>query len=402
MVNSKIFPPRKRELTMYVKRFLHKMLSPVTHKKRLITLTLLVKTALKNKRLSLTELGRGLQLSIQERSGIRRADRFLGNKKLHKEQDDIYKAIVERMIGAKTRPDIIIDWSNIPNTTHHTLRAALVAQGRALTLYEQVHPEKKLGTKKVQNKFLQKLKTLLPDGCKPIIITDAGFHNDWFKEIVRLNWDFIGRVRGKKYLKIDKKDWQLCSSLFKRATAIPQYLGETTLCKSNPIKVNLCLFKAKQKGRKGLNKLGKKRNDSSSLDYRKSAKEPWILVTSLSKSYFLANKVIKKYTNRMQIEEGFRDLKSTRYGLGFENSYSKEISRIGVLLLIAMLASLIAWLTGWIAEKNKMHYEFQSNTIKNRRVLSLFFLGCQIIKRKMKIPINQLINAIDEDLAHVV
>lgn len=104
----------------------------------------------------------------------------------------------------------------------------------------------------------------------------------------------------------------------------------------------------------------------------------------------------------MQIEEGFRDLKSSRYGFGFENAYSKKRDRIAVLLLIAMLASFIAWLIGWAAEKEGMHYQFQSNTIKNRRVISLFFLGCRIIRRKIKIAMSKIMIAIDEGLGHAV
>lgn len=389
-------------ITMHIKGFLHKLLPSVIHKKRLTTLTLLIMTALKNKKLSLTELGRGIELPIKERSGIRRADRFLGNKNLPREKEVIYGAVITRMVGGATRPDIIVDWSNIPNTTHHVLRAALVAEGRALTLYEEVHPEKKLGNKWVQNKFLQNLKKLLPYECKPVIITDAGFHNDWFKEVQRLSWDYIGRVRGKKYFRVAEKNWGLCSGIFKQKAGMPKYLGRAELCKSNSIETNLCLFKGKRKDRQGLNRMGKKRNDSTSLDHRKSAKEPWLLATSLPESSTLARRVVKKYSTRMQIEEGFRDLKSSRYGFGFENAYSKKRDRISVLLLIAMLASFIAWLIGWAAEKEGMHYQFQSNTIKNRRVISLFFLGCRIIRRKIKIAMSKIMIAIDEGLSHAV
>ena len=385
---------------MHAKRFLHKMLSSVMHKKRLATLILLVTAVLKNKRLSLTELGRSMELLIQERSGIRRVDRFLGNKKLHKERKAIYKDLIKNMIGTNTRPNIIVDWSPIPNTTHHMLRAALAAKGRALTLYEEVHTEKKLGNKKVQNQFLQTLKALLPTECKPIVITDAGFHNAWFKEIECLGWDFIGRVRGKKYLRFVKKEWQLCCDLFKKATSTPKYLGKVELCKSNPLEIGLCLFKSKHKGRKGMNKLGKKRKDSTSLEHRKSAKEPWVLATSLCGSNCLAKKVVEKYSLRMRIEEGFRDLKSSRFGFGFENAYSIVRERIQILLLIATLASFIAWLTGWVIEKNGLNHQFQSNSIKNRRVLSLFFLGCQAIKKKLKISVSSLRAAIDAGLCY--
>jgi hypothetical protein len=48
-----------------------------------------------------------------------------------------------------------------------------------------------------------------------------------------------------------------------------------------------------------------------------------------------------------------------------------------------MLAALIAWLVGYIGEKKKLQYQFQANSIKKHRVLSLFYLGCQMIRRKI-------------------
>lgn len=394
---------------MHVKGFLHKMLSSVMHKKRLGTLALLVITTLNSKRLSVSELGREMKLPIQERSGIRRVDRFLGNKKLHEEREVICKMLAKDAIGNNLRPDILIDWTVVPNTTHHALRASLAAKGRAITLYEEVHPEKKLGNKKVQNKFLEKLKSLLPDKCCPLIITDGGFHNDWFKKILSLDWDYIGRIRagsGKKYLQegseVLKNGWKTCASLMNKATSVPKYLGKVKLCKHHPIITFLYIFKGKRKKRKELTQSGEKRCGSNSLYYQKTSREPWLLATSLCKGYAIPERVVKKYSSRMQIEEGFRDLKSSRYGFGFENAFSKKIARIEILLLIAMLASYIAWLTGWVAEKNGLHYQFQSNTIKKRRVLSLFFLGCQVIKRKIKITVAMLEASIMEASNYVV
>src|SRR5690348_12935988 len=119
---------------MHIKGFLHKKLSVVMHKKRLDTLALLVEAALVNKKLSLTELGREINLPIQERSGIRRADRFLGNVKIYEERFDVQK-IMASMLITKQRPWIIVDWCEVPNSFEHILRAALVTEGRAITLY---------------------------------------------------------------------------------------------------------------------------------------------------------------------------------------------------------------------------------------------------------------------------
>lgn len=178
------------------------------HKTRLITLPLLVGSLFHAKFFSLTGLGRALKTPAQERSAIRRVDRFLGNKRLKKDRLKIYSTICKLIVGSSKRPLIIIDWSTIPNQTNNLLRAALVTSGRALTLYEEVHPEKKYANQRVHLRFLKKIKSMLSNDVKPIIITDAGFHSPWFKSVQELGWDYIGRIRGNKWYRLlNSKKW---------------------------------------------------------------------------------------------------------------------------------------------------------------------------------------------------
>src|SRR5207302_10552943 len=133
------------------------------------------------------------------------------------------------------------------------------------------------------------------------------------------------------------------------------------------------------KGRSSKKKYRRNQGGSDRVKYSNSAKEAWLLASSLPGGNWLKiNRVIKIYKMRMQIEEGFRDLKCAKYGFGLRNAYSKNLNRIAILLLIAMLASFIAWLVGCIAEENGWHNQFQSSSTKKRRELSLFFLGCQV------------------------
>jgi IS4 transposase len=46
------------------------------------------------------------------------------------------------------------------------------------------------------------------------------------------------------------------------------------------------------------------------------------------------------YRTRMQIEEEFKDMKSSAFGLGFEQSQSRLLRRLKILILLATLASL--------------------------------------------------------------
>lgn len=227
------YQEKVRETTMRIIGFLHKLLSSVMHKKRLTTLTILVITVLNTKKLSLTELGRGIDLPIQERSGIRRADRFLGNDKLYLEREAICEVVIQTIVGKTRCPVIIVDWSNIPNMRHNVLRASLAAEGRAITLYEEVHPEKKLGNRQVQNKFLHKLKGMLSTDCKPLIITDGGFHNEWFREVVQLGWDYLGRIRvGRNFAILLRKSGKIVRYYAKKPPQRPFFL-EKWICVKN-------------------------------------------------------------------------------------------------------------------------------------------------------------------------
>ena len=380
---------------MHATGFLHKLLSSVMHKKRLDTLTLLITSLLTHKQLSVTGLGRGISKPIQENSCIRRSDRFIGNKLIAGELKQIYRQHITNLLGGQNRPKIIVDWTHVPNTRFYVLRAALVSTGRALTLFEEVHKEENFCTVKTETKFLKNMAELLDENCKPIIITDAGFRNPWFQHVLKNGWDFVGRVRGThKYY--DGTHWRPCMTLHRVATKKGFHTGKILLCKKNTVKAYLCVIrgnKAKNKSKKKYKSMTVGAKDIK--NYRRSANEPWVLATSLQCNNVIQIKRINKiYKARMQIEEGFRDLKSPKYGFGLRYAHSRSKERVHILFMVAMLASLIAWLTGYVAEKDKLHYQFQSNSIKNRRVVSLFYLGCRIIKRKLKMPENALDSAI--------
>ena len=90
----------------------------------------------------------------------------------------------------------------------------------------------------------------------------------------------------------------------------------------------------------------------------------------------------------MTIEGSFRDNKSTEFGFSLNDNRTIKAARYTVWLLIATLASFIAWIIGYAAEQKNLHYDFQANTYRHRRVLSFFYLRCQIVRKKIDIPIQ--------------
>ena len=138
-------------------------------------------------------------------------------------------------------------------------------------------------------------------------------------------------------------------------------------------------YKGKSKGRVHLNRLGQRVRSSHSRKHEQAQREPWLLGTSLSQGFKLAEKVVKLYALRMTIEEAFRDLKSTRFGLSLELHHTYQLERLQVLLLIATLALRVAWIIGKATEHTGQHRHYQANTVRDRVVLSTLFLGLNVI-----------------------
>lgn len=367
------------------------------HAKRLNALFVGVDSLARGGKLSIVGMGRSLNSTVDPKHRIKRINDLVGNEKLHAERSEFYAIASQWVIGNTQHPPIIIDWSWLPNINYCVLRAATPAHGRSITIYEEVHPKEKNNNHKVHKEFLKKLKTIIP-GCRPIIVTDAGFHSPFFREVEKLGWDWIGRIRNlTKYKLLGSNAWIPCKKLYKKATQTPRFFSEVILSKSTPIECSLFVYKGKKKGRIDKNKFGVRRKAEASKVCAKANREPWVLATSLKGGNKVAKKIIKYYKYRMQIEEGFRDLKSSRLGLSFEDCQTYKQKRLEVLLLIAMLTILALYLLGMVAELHRMQYGFQANTIRKRKVLSIFYLGCQIFKESLdKFKESELLEGLEE------
>ncbi|MGD9592341.1 MAG: IS4 family transposase [Candidatus Berkiella sp.] len=384
---------------MHVVKLLHNLVKKSCvgiHAKKLNSLFIVVMGLTIGSKLSVAGIGRALYSKAKAKNKIKQVDRLVGNVKLHAKRDKFYSFACKMVIINSKQTPIIIDWSGLPNPNYFLLRAAVPTRGRSLTVYEEVHPKEKQNNHKIHKGFLIKLSKMIPQGCKPVIITDAGFHSPFFGEVEKLGWDFVGRIRNlTKYRFLSSKDWFSCKELYKKASKIPKFIGEVILSKSTPIKCFLFLFKGKKKGRIAKNKHGNRRQSKASKVCAKANKEPWLLATSLTMGKKIAKKVVQFYKKRMQIEEGFRDIKNSRLGFSFEESLTYKPERFEMLLLIAMLAILAVTILGKAGEQSKLQYAYQANTIRNRTVLSLFFLGCQIIKDKnVKFSTEELLVAL--------
>jgi len=172
-----------------------------------------------------------------------------------------------------------------------------------------------------------------------------------------------------------KDDWIRVEQVFETATAQPRYLGFIDLVKRNPLACHAYLVKKKKQGRLKKTVFGKRCEMKHSQKNAHRERTPWLVVTSLKGGAAITKRIINLYKTRMQIEEGFRDIKNSRWGFSLDEAKVSTKFRYENLLLIGVLATFAVWLTGKIAELKNMHRQYQANTIKTRNVLSSFYLG---------------------------
>jgi len=112
-----------------------------------------------------------------------------------------------------------------------------------------------------------------------------------------------------------------------------------------------------------------------SRKHAKREKEPWLLVVSPSLKAYSAVQVVDYYRNRMQIEEGFRDTKSTHYGLDLASENRIDTERRANLLLIAALVTFALWLTGSCLKGTDIERQIKVNSTQNHSPYSVIFLA---------------------------
>jgi hypothetical protein len=344
------------------------------HGKRLAALPKVVEGITRGGRLMPATIGRNLPGSAQPKHAIKCVDRLLGNVHLQRELLYLYCAIAHHLLHGCARPVVLVDWTQMAGT-QVALVAAVPIGGRALPIYAEVRPLKKLSNAAVEERFLRSLAAILPAGSRPIVISDAGFKGPFFHAVLALGWDFLGRVRGTaKVLPTDGGPAISKEKLYARATIHPTELGRFGLFVEQRIPCRLVLVRKRRKpGRKLPPPKCKEERE-----LRQAALDPWLLATSVCDGD--AHYIVSLYAKRMQIEETFRDAKNHRFGWSLGDVRTDDVKRAAVLLLLAALALVVVTLIGLTAEQRGVHRAYQANTVR-RRVLSFFVLACTILRR---------------------
>lgn len=357
------------------------------HALRRTALMLAVESLLAGRRLVLIDLARHWPGATRVRAPLKRLDRLLGNCRLHNERERVFAGMAQWLVRC-SRPTLVVDWCRLKDDGRwHLLRAAVPVGGRTLTVFEMVFPQRLQGSPQAEWRFLQRLQSVLPSGTRPVLVTDAGFRAPWCRAVERLGWHWITRVRNRTLVKpahvsASGDSWAACSALYPLARpAYASDLGAFDLVRRQPISARLVLYRRPSQGRRHTTLSGTRRRSKSSRQCARRETEPWLLAVAPSLQCLSVPQIVAIYRRRMQIELGFRDLKSHRFGQAFEDSRTRGANRIEVLLLLHALALLAAWLAGIAAQMHCLQLRLNP-TSAQRRCYSIIRLGWEALARR--------------------
>ena len=345
-------------------------------------------------RLQLTDIGRTMSVharqrvrtegdsasaALQRKSNIKRVDRLLGNKALWSSLDRCWGAIAVPALRAEKRPLLLIDWTGgCEGSRLWALSVSLAAEGRAIRIFEDVVPVRRLDCPRWRMSFLLRLRALVPAGCQPILVADAGFRIPFLKQLNVLGWDYVVRVRGRVYVATPKTKAVYARTFLKRATTTARSLGPLCLGKGQYLCAEGVLFRGKRKGRKAMSRKGSQLLWNHSRHYARAARDGWLLATSLQE--LTAEQIKAIYERRMQCEQSFRDLKNTRLGMGLAQSRTRMPKRLAVLCFLGALASLVLYRIGLRNRDTRWARSIQANTERRREVFSAVRLGLLVFE----------------------
>ena len=312
------------------------------HDKRVESLANGVVGVLRSSRLSIHMIGQAYAelATIRPKHGVKQVDRFLSNPAF-----DVWRLLsswASFVIGDRTDIVVALDWTDFELDDHTTLAAYVATKhGRATPLAWQTVQKSNLKGRRVaiERDFLERLAAALPAGVRVTLLADRGFADQTLYPMLdSLGWDYV--VRFREHITIEHEGVAKSAGGWLHASGRATKLQGVLITEKRTPVAAVVVVRGKQ------------------------MKDPWYLVTSLSKEK--AQDIVKLYAKRFTIEETFRDQKDLRFGLGLRATHIRSAARRDRLLLLTALAQALLTLLGAAAEAVGLDRALKVNTSPKR------------------------------------
>ena len=323
------------------------------------TLGMLVASAMRNRRISLANLGRQMNGTVKHQ--IKRAWRFCANDGV--EVSDAMRGIVKQLLKKRQKP-LLIAWDWVDIRGYQTLVISAVLKGRSVPLYWASCLANVYDGHRSRNAFeeslLLVLRTMIPRELKVILLGDRGFGRTALAAFCReQGFSYLIRIQPNVRVKLKGFDGKLLDYPVKKGIA--KVLKDAAYRSDQALKQNIVVHWKRN--------LPKKRD------------ECWFLMTDLKGT---AQKLCQLYGRRMTIEQLFRDDKNKRNGWSLRDTQITQPQRLDRLLLIMAIAYLLLCGTGLLAKTQNMPSAWCST---NRQTeCSIFTIGLIMLSRMKTHP----------------
>ena len=349
-----------------VHAFLESLFGEDLHAKRVQSLALATLGVIHAASLSVYAIGQAVALArgTQGKHGVKQVDRLLSNTGIPVWQ--LLALWVPYVLGQRTEALVALDWTDFEPDDQTTLVASLITKhGRPTPLvWMTVQKSALKGLRnEVEDAVVLRLRELIPAEVKVTLLADRGFADQKLYALLQqVGFNFVVRFRqcitvtNAQGERRPAADWVPHAGHLRK---LPQALVTADRTQVGAV---VCVKK-------------------------KGMKEPWCLATSLQNAS--GAEVVALYSRRFSIEEGFRDIKDLRFGMGLSSVRIAEPDRRDRLLLLSALACALLTLLGAAGESLGMERHLKANTVK-RRTYSLFRQGCMYYQAMPNMPEHRL------------
>jgi hypothetical protein len=347
--------------------FVQSFLDEDVHAKRVYSLASATLGVIASASLAVHAIGRGLAQArgTLTKHGVKQVDRLLSNKGI--DVWSLFAKWVPFMVGARKSIVVAMDWTDFDADEQATIMLSLLTNhGRGTPLLWLTVNKDTL--KKHRNDYedqvLSRLKEVLPEDVRVLIVADRGFGDQKLYEFLEheLGFDFVIRFRGNIHVTDAQGETRPAAEWVGKGGRPRTLRGAQVTGHKYQVGTVVCV-------------------------HAKDMKEPWCLATNLTDAS--ARTLIDYYAKRWGIEPSFRDTKDLRFGMGMSSVRLSNPERRDRLWLLNAFAVTLLTLLGAAGESLGYDRHLKSNTVK-RRTHSLFNQGSMLYDCIPNMPAERL------------
>jgi hypothetical protein len=348
---SRLSAARSRYNEDEVRAVLEGFLAGDLHAKRILSLANATFGVMASGSLAIHAIGEGLAFATQRdaKHAVKQVDRLLSNDGI--DTWALFKSWVPFVLGDRTEAMVALDWTDFDKDGHSTIALYLLTDhGRATPLLWLTVTKGTLKNRRndYEDQLLLRLHEVLPAGVQVTIVADRGFSDTKLFEFLedQLHFHYLIRTRSNIFVQNAQGERRKARDWVSRSGRANKFREAKITAAEYPVTM---VITVKARG----------------------MKDPWLLVSDLD---LPPKEAIGYYGRRFTIEEGFRDLKDPRYGMGLSQTRIGRTDRRDRLILIASFAIALLSLLGAAGEELGFDRYLKVNTSK-KRTMSLVRQG---------------------------